>query len=91
MPKPSSEQLIEKVVPSGVLRHLKVSEIQPSRNNPRVLFDSSPLAELRADIREHGVLVPITVYPLRGQKKFGILDGEDVISVVSSWKRTGSI
>ena len=64
------------IIPSGLLRHLSVNEIQPSRNNPRVLFDPAPLAELRANIKEHGVLVPITVYPLRGQKKFGILDGE---------------
>jgi ParB/RepB/Spo0J family partition protein len=76
MPKSINEALTEKVVPSGVLRHLTIKEIQPSRNNPRVLFDSAPLAELRANIKEHGVLVPITVYPLKGQKKFGILDGE---------------
>jgi ParB/RepB/Spo0J family partition protein len=72
----SNEVINAKIVPSGVLRHLTLSEIQPSRNNPRVLFDPAPLAELKANIKEHGVLVPITVYPLRGQKKFGILDGE---------------
>ena len=52
MPKSINEALTEKVVPSGVLRHLALKEIQPSRNNPRVLFDSAPLAELRANIKE---------------------------------------
>jgi ParB/RepB/Spo0J family partition protein len=66
----------EKVTPSGELRYLNLHEIQPSRNNPRVLFDPGPLADLRANIKEHNVLVPITVYPLKGQDKYGILDGE---------------
>src|SRR5262249_4372338 len=69
-----SEQ--HKVVPKGTLKYLSVEEVIPSRNNPRLLFDPEPLRLLRESIREKGVLVPITVYPLRGQDKFGILDGE---------------
>ncbi len=64
------------VVPTGTLLHLKTSDIKPSSNNPRVLFDPEPLHDLRESIRNHGVLVPITVYPLRGQAKYAILDGE---------------
>ena len=37
---------MDKVVPTGILRHLSVSEINPSHNNPRVLFDPGPLANL---------------------------------------------
>lgn len=64
------------VVPTGVLQHLKVSDIKPSINNPRQLFDPVPLAELKESIRQHGVLVPITVFRIRGQEKYAILDGE---------------
>ena len=64
------------VMPKGTLKQLYPEEIQPSRDNPRLLFDEEPLAALRDSIRDKGVLVPITVYPLKGQDKYGILDGE---------------
>jgi ParB/RepB/Spo0J family partition protein len=64
------------IVPKGTLKQLSVDEVIPSRNNPRLLFDAEPLVALKESIREKGVLVPITVYPLKGQNKYGILDGE---------------
>src|ERR1035438_623848 len=64
------------VVPSGELKHLEVDDIKPSSNNPRLLFDPSPLEELKKNIAERGVLVPITVYRPKGQAKYSILDGE---------------
>src|SRR5688572_12387362 len=64
------------VVPSGSLRKLSPDEIKPSSNNPRQLFDPEPLSELKKNISQHGVLVPITVYQAKGQTKFSILDGE---------------
>src|ERR1017187_4762062 len=64
------------VVPSGELKHLQVDDVKPSSNNPRLLFDPSPLEELKKNIAEHGVLVPITVYRPKGQAKYSILDGE---------------
>jgi len=64
------------IVPTGTLKHLSTHEIVPSRNNPRLLFDPEPLTALKDSIREKGVLVPITVYPLKGQDKYSILDGE---------------
>ena len=64
------------VVPSGQLRPLNVEDIKPSTNNPRMLFDKPLLDELKKNIAEHGVLVPITVYQPKGQAKFSILDGE---------------
>ncbi|MBI4474476.1 MAG: ParB N-terminal domain-containing protein, partial [Acidobacteria bacterium] len=67
---------IPPVVPSGQLRRLGVDEIKPSTNNPRLLFDPPELLELKKNIAEHGVLVPITVYQPKGQAKFSILDGE---------------
>lgn len=73
--KPSIPSTLD-IVPSGSLRQLRPDEIKPSANNPRYLFDESPLQELKKNIAEHGVLVPITVYQAKGQSKFSILDGE---------------
>ena len=70
------EEEVAAVVPHGLLRQLRPSDIKPSQTNPRRLFDKAPLDELRASIRAHGVLVPITVYQLEGQDKYAILDGE---------------
>jgi hypothetical protein len=68
--------VVPSVVPAGQLRVLSVDEIKPSTNNPRLLFDPPQLLELKKNIAEHGVLVPITVFQPKGQKLFSILDGE---------------
>ncbi len=64
------------VVPKGTLIQLDVGQLRPSPHNPRKLFDPEPLAALKKSIREHGVLVPLTIYPLPGQDKYAIVDGE---------------
>ena len=64
------------MVPSGKLQTLLPSEIKPSTHNPRLLFDPAELLELKKNISEHGVLVPLTVFQSKGQKTFSILDGE---------------
>ena len=60
----------------GTLAALRVDELRASQANPRRLFDAEPLATLKESIRRHGVLVPLTVYKLPGQDKYGIIDGE---------------
>ncbi|MCI0617544.1 ParB N-terminal domain-containing protein, partial [bacterium] len=67
---------VAQVAPSGELKRLKPEEIIPSKTNPRHLFDPLQLDDLKNSIRQHGVLVPITVYRPKGQKKYSILDGE---------------
>jgi|ERR1700733_2298468 len=74
--KPAVQPQIPTIVPTGSLQHLDPQDVKPSANNPRMLFDAEQLAELKKNIAEHGVLVPITVYQPKGQKKFSILDGE---------------
>ncbi|WP_420454143.1 ParB/RepB/Spo0J family partition protein [Rubrivirga sp.] len=74
--EPRELQVESPVVPRGSLLELKVSQINPSRNNPRRLFDAEPLKQLRESIKLHGVLVPLTVYKLPGQDKYAIVDGE---------------
>lgn len=74
--KPTVQQEIPRITPGGTLRQLGPEEIKPSTNNPRLLFDPDQLAELKKNIGQHGVLVPITVYQAKGQTKYSILDGE---------------
>jgi len=45
---------------SGMLR---LSEVEPDKNQPRRNFDEAALAELAASMTEHGVLQPIVVRP----------------------------
>ena len=71
-----SQPTVPQIVPAGQLRHLTIEEVKPSSNNPRHLFDPDQLLELKKNIGEHGVLVPITVYQAKGQAKYSILDGE---------------
>jgi len=72
-----TKPLIQKIdTKSGVLEHLKLDQLKTSVTNPRVLFDEGPLKELKESIREHNVLVPITVYKMPGQSYYSILDGE---------------
>ena len=64
------------ITPKGVHVDLTVSQLKPNPSNPRRLFDSGPLERLKESIRTHGILVPLTVYKLPAQNKYGILDGE---------------
>jgi ParB-like chromosome segregation protein Spo0J len=73
--KPTQHEALQ-VVPSGLLRRLNAEDIKPSTNNPRVLFDPPQLAELKRNIAQHGVLVPLTIFQPKGQVKYSILDGE---------------
>ena len=43
---------------------LKISQIEPNRNQPRRSFDEDALQELSQSISEHGVLQPILVRPM---------------------------
>ncbi|MBE6875184.1 MAG: ParB/RepB/Spo0J family partition protein [Ruminococcus sp.] len=43
---------------------IRLSEIEPNRNQPRKIFDESAISSLADSIREHGLLQPILVRPL---------------------------
>ena len=47
------------------------------------------MQELKKNIAEHGVLVPITVYQAKGQTTFSILDGERRYRCVVELTREG--
>lgn len=47
-----------------VKKTLRISEIEPNRNQPRKNFDDTAISALADSIREHGVLQPLLVRPL---------------------------
>ena len=53
-------------VDSGGVATLRLSEIEPNRDQPRKIFSEEALNELADSIREHGVLQPLLVRPLPG-------------------------
>ena len=59
---------------SGV-EEIRLSLIEPDRNQPRSDFDETKLNELADNIRQHGVLQPILVRPI-GEDRYMIVAGE---------------
>lgn len=59
----------------GEVRSLRISFIEPDKNQPRKHFDSARLSELADNIAEHGILQPILVRPLENGS-YGIVAGE---------------
>ena len=53
-------------VDSGGVVTLRLSQIEPNRDQPRKIFSEEALNELADSIREHGVLQPLLVRPLPG-------------------------
>lgn len=61
----------EEITPST----LKLTEIEPNREQPRKDFDEKALSELADSIREHGVLQPLLVRPLKNGR-YQLIAGE---------------
>jgi ParB family chromosome partitioning protein len=58
-------------------RRLPVAFLRPNPRNPRKAFDESDLADLTASIRERGVVQPLIVRPVAGEKdNYEIVAGE---------------
>lgn len=58
-----------------VKKTLRISEIEPNRDQPRKVFSDEAIAALADSIREYGVLQPILVRPL-GTGMYQIVAGE---------------
>lgn len=54
---------------SGQVRYLELSQIEANPFQPRQIWNESELEDLATSLREHGVLQPILVRPLPGNKK----------------------
>lgn len=66
-----------RVVPGARLANIPLAQIVPNRVQPRVDFNQEELDELVVSIREVGVLQPIVVRPLTGEKeRYELIMGE---------------
>ena len=59
----------------GELKEIKVSQIIPNPSQPRMLIDTDKLQELMESIKEHGVVQPVVVRPVKGEK-YELIAGE---------------
>lgn len=57
------------------IQTLRLSEIEPNRNQPRKEFDREALQQLADSIREHGVLQPLLVRAM-GESSYQLVAGE---------------
>ena len=51
----------EQVKGNEIVKNLKISEIEPNRDQPRKNFDQESLEELAESIKEFGLIQPIVV------------------------------
>ncbi len=66
--------LEEQIQPNETLKNLKITEIEPNRNQPRKKFDQESLEELAESIKEFGLIQPIVVTQKEGY--YSIIAGE---------------
>lgn len=55
---------------------IRLSEIEPNRDQPRKKFDEEALSQLADSIRQHGVLQPLVVRPMPGSENYQLVAGE---------------
>ena len=69
-PVPEEEQVQE----NDTLKNLKITEVEPNRDQPRKRFDQEALEELAQSIKEYGLILPIVVSKKDGY--YSIVAGE---------------
>ena len=69
-PAPEEEQIQE----NDILKNLKITEVEPNREQPRKNFDQEALEELADSIKEYGLIQPIVVSKKEGY--YSIIAGE---------------
>lgn len=67
---PEEEQMQE----NDILKNLKITEVEPNREQPRKNFDQEALEELAESIKEYGLIQPIVVSKKEGY--YSIIAGE---------------
>ena len=68
------EKVVEKVVEKPVEMKVRISEVEPNREQPRKNFDEDGLIELADSIRQFGILQPILVK--KKEEYYEIIAGE---------------
>ena len=56
--------------------YVKISEVEPNKEQPRKNFDAESLSELADSIKNYGVLQPLLVKPIQGSDSYSIVAGE---------------
>ena len=69
-----SNSIEENIKENDVLKNLKLTEVEPNRDQPRKNFDQESLEELAESIKQYGVIQPIVVTKKDGY--YGIIAGE---------------
>ena len=67
--------MLQKTTKSGKLVTLGITQVSPSRYQPRRVFDEDALMELSESIRRHGLLQPVTVRAV-GRGEYELVAGE---------------
>ncbi len=67
-------KIVEKVVEKPIEMKVKISKIEPNKEQPRKNFDEDALIELSESIKQHGMLQPILVQERKGY--YEIIAGE---------------
>lgn len=68
------EKVVEKIVEKPADLYVKISEVEPNREQPRKYFDEDALLELADSIRQFGILQPLLVK--RKEDYYEIIAGE---------------
>ena len=68
------EKVVEKVVEKPIEMKVKISKIEPNKEQPRKNFDEDALIELAESVKQHGILQPILVQERDGY--YEIIAGE---------------
>lgn len=77
MDVPAEIQREESKPPLKAEGHVPIEYIGANKNNPRLTFDESELAELAQSIKEHGLVQPVVVRTVRdAEGRFEIIAGE---------------
>lgn len=69
-------EVLQNNQPVEALRQISIDNIQPGRYQPRKKFDEDALQELSLSIKEHGVLQPLVIRPLKEGQNYEIIAGE---------------
>lgn len=57
------------------IRHVRLTDIEPNKNQPRKKFDEAEIQKLAESISEHGLIQPIIVRPI-ADERYQIVAGE---------------
>ena len=60
----NTDNVLDNVLDDKNIIELKISQIEPNKDQPRIVFDEEKLAALAESIEEYGVITPIVVKKL---------------------------